>query len=126
MLLELYYRTGDTNKSSELLKTSVEAFGDNPEFLLKAVQYSEANALTDRELEAAKRLAAVGTNVGKDSLSLACAYFRNNDKTNFYSTARTAIEKGGIPVRETIIAHPLFAPWREDEEFKKLSGSEKK
>ncbi len=125
-LLELYYSTGDTNKSSELLKTAVETFGDNPEFLLKAVQYSEANTLPDRELEAAKRLVAVGTNVGQDYLSLACAYFRNNDKTNFYSTARSAIEKGGIPVREAIVSQPLFAPWREDEDFKKLSGSAKK
>ena len=125
-LLELYYSTGDTNKTSELLKTAVETFGDNPEFLLKAVQFSEANALPERELEAAKRLATAGTNAGDDLLCLACAYYRNNDKTNFYSTARTAIEKGGIPVREAIISHPLFAPWREDEDFKKLSGAAKK
>lgn len=125
-LLELYYSTGDTNKTSELLKTAVVTFGDNPEFLLKAVHFSEANALPERELEAAKRLATSGTNAGDDLLCLACAYYRNNDKTNFYSTARTAIEKGGIPVREAILSHPLFAPWREDEDFKKLSGAAKK
>lgn len=125
-LLELYYSTGDTNRSSELLKSSVEIFGDNPEFLLKAVQYSEGNSLPERELEAAKKLAVVGTNVGDDYLYLACAYFRNNDKTNFYATARTAIEKGGIPVRQAILVHPLFAPWRDDAEFKKLEGTGKK
>jgi hypothetical protein len=79
--------------------------------------------LPDRELEAAKKLAVVGTNAGDSQLHLARAWFRNNDKTNFYATARTAIEKGGLPVREAFFSIPLFAPWREEEEFKKLQGS---
>ncbi|MEI6073398.1 MAG: DUF2723 domain-containing protein [Verrucomicrobiae bacterium] len=122
-LLELYYSTGETNKSSEILKAAVETFQDNPEFLLKAVQFSEMNALPDRELDAAKKLAVVGTNAGEAQMLLARAWFRNNDKTNFYAAARTAIEKGGLPARETLFAHPLFAPWRGEEEFKKLQSS---
>jgi tetratricopeptide (TPR) repeat protein len=121
-LLELYYGTGDTNKSSELLKSAVATFHDKPEFLRKAVRYSEMNALPDRELDAAKMLAVVGTNAGESQLLLARAWFRNNNKTNFYATARTAIEKGGLPVREAFFSFPLFAPWREEEEFKKLQA----
>ncbi|MEI6279991.1 MAG: DUF2723 domain-containing protein [Verrucomicrobiae bacterium] len=122
-LLDLYYSTGDTNKSSDLLKSSVKIFHDNPEFLLKAVQLSEMNALPDRELDAAKMLAAVGTNAGESQLLLARAWFRNNDKTNFYTTARAAIEKGGLPAREALFKIPLFAPWREEEEFQKLQNA---
>jgi hypothetical protein len=80
------------------------------------------NALPDRELDAAKMLAVVGTNAGESQLLLARAWFRNNNKTNFYATARTAIEKGGLPVREAFFSLPLFAPWREEEEFKKLQS----
>jgi len=122
-LLGLYFSTGDTNKSSDLLKSSLGIFSNDPDFLLKAVQFSEMSGLPDRELEAAKMLTVVGTNAGDSQLLLARAWFRNNDKTNFYVAARTAIEKGGLPVREAFFSIPLFAPWREEEEFKKLQGS---
>jgi len=120
-LLELYSNTGDTNGTSEFLSQAVETFGDNPEFLRTATQYAELNNLPASELAAARKLVAGATNTtGDDYLLLARAFFRNNDKTNFYSAAKTAIEKGGLPVREAIMGHPLFAPWREEEEFQKL------
>ncbi|MEI6033076.1 MAG: DUF2723 domain-containing protein [Verrucomicrobiae bacterium] len=122
-LLELYSSVGDTNRSSDLLKSSVEFFHDDPGFLLKAVQLSEMNGLPDRELAAAKLLAEVGTNAGEAQMLLARAWFRNNNKTNFYSAARTAIEKGGLTVKEAIFTSQLFAPWRGDEEFKKLQAA---
>jgi hypothetical protein len=121
-LLGLYSSTGDTNKASDLLGKSMEVFRDDPEFLRKAVQYGEINNLPSQEIAAARKLVATGTNSGDDYLLLARAFFRNNDKTNFYSAARTAIEKGGLPMREVILAHPLFAPWRQEEEFKKLQN----
>lgn len=121
-LLGLYSSTGDTNKASDLLDKSMEVFRDDPEFLRKAVQYGEINNLPSQEIAAARKLVATGTNSGDDYLLLARAFFRNNDKTNFYSAARTAIEKGGLPMREVILAHPLFAPWRQEEEFKKLQN----
>jgi len=118
-LLELYTSTGETNKTTELLNKSVELL-DDPEFLRKAVQYGEMNNLPAQEVAAAKKLVAAGTNSGDDYLLLARAFFRNNDKTNFYPAARTAIQKGGLPMREAIFEHPLFAAWRQDEEFKNL------
>lgn len=121
-LLELYTSTGDTNKTTELLGRSVELFQDDPDFLRKAVQYGEANNLPGQEVAAAQKLVAVETNTVDDYLLLAKAYFRNNDKTNFYAAARTAIERGGLPMREAIFAHPFFAPWREEDEFKKLKN----
>ena len=121
-LLELYYDIGETNKTTALLNKSVEQFGKDPEYLRKAVQYGEMNSLPAQEVAAAKKLVAAGTNSGEDFLLLARAYFRNNDKTNFYSAARTAIEKSGLPMREAIFDHPLFAPWRQDAEFKNLEN----
>lgn len=121
-LLELYYKTGDTNKTTELLTRAVETFQGDPDFLRTAIQYGEMSGLPAQELAAAKRLAAVGTNAGDDYLLLARAYFRNNDKTNFYSAAKVAIQKGGLPMREAIFEHPLFAPWRGEEEFKALQN----
>ena len=119
-LLELYTSTGETNKITELLDKSVEVFKDDPEFLRKAVQFGEMNNLPAQEVAAARKLVAAGTNSGDDFLLLARAFFRSNDKTNFYPAARTAIQKGGLPMREAIFEHPLFAPWRQDEEFKSL------
>ncbi|MFZ4776546.1 MAG: protein O-mannosyl-transferase family [Terrimicrobiaceae bacterium] len=125
-LLDIYYNTGETNQTSELLGQAVETFQDDPDFLRTAVQYGEMNALAAQELAAAKKLVAVEsnatTNAGNDYLLLARAAFKNNDKTNFYSAARTAIQKGGLPVREAIFKHPLFEPWRKDEEFQKLQS----
>lgn len=121
-LLELYSSTGDTNELSEFLSQAVETFGDNPKFLRTAAQYAEANDLPASELAAARKLVAGATNTGDDYLLLARACFRNNDKTNFYSAAKTAIEKGGLPIREAIMGYPLFTPWREEEEFKKLKA----
>lgn len=119
-LLELYYSTGDTNKTGELIARSVETFRDDPEFLKIAVQYGEMNDLPASELAAATNLVAVGTNGGDDFLLLARAWFRNNNKTNFYNAARQAIARGGLPMREAIGTHPLFEPWRQEEAFKKL------
>ena len=119
-LLDLYSNTGETNKTTELLDKSVEIFRDDPEFLRKAVRYGEMNNLPAQEVAAAKKLVAAGTNSGDDYLLLARACFRNKDKTNFYSAARTAIQKGGLPMSEAVFEHPLFAPWRQEEEFKSL------
>ena len=119
-LLELYTGTGETNKITGLLDKSVEMFPDDPGFLRKAVQFGEMNSLPAQEVAAAKKLVAAGTNSGDDYLLLARACFRNNDKTNFYSAAGTAIKKGGLPMREAVFDHPLFAPWRQENEFKKL------
>jgi len=119
-LLELYYATGDTNRTSKLLEASIKTFADDADFLARAAQYGEMNALPERELDAAKALAEVGTNAADTGLLLCRAYFRNNDKTNFYAAARATIEKGGLPVREALFEFPLFAPWREEEEFKNL------
>ena len=95
-------------------------FPDDPGFLRKAVQFGEMNNLPAQEVAAAQKLVAAGTNSGDDFLLLARASFRKNDKTNFYQAARTAITKGGLPMREAVFEHPLFAPWRQEEEFKKL------
>ena len=121
-LLELYTTTGETNKIAGLLNKSVEVFRGDPEFLRKAVQFGEMNNLPAQEVAAARNLVAPGTNSGDDFLLLARAFFKNNDKTNFYPAARAAIQKGGLPMREAIFEHPLFAPWRQDEEFKSLHG----
>ena len=119
-LLELYTNTGETNKITGLLDKSVELFQGDLEFLRKAVQFGEMNNLPAQEVVAAQKLVAAGTNSGDDSLLLARASFRKNDKTNYYQAARTAITKGGLPMREAVFDHPLFAPWRQEEEFKKL------
>ncbi len=121
-LMELYTSTGETNKMTELLGRSVGLFHDDPDFLRKAIQYGEMNDLPGQEVAAAQKLVAAGTNSADDYLLLARAFFRNNDKTNFYSAARTAIQKGGLPIREAVFEHPLFAPWREEDEFKNLKN----
>ncbi|MEI6492892.1 MAG: DUF2723 domain-containing protein [Verrucomicrobiota bacterium] len=121
-LLELYTSIGETNKITTLIDKSVEVFPDDAEFLHKAIQFGEMNNLPEQEVAAAQKLVAEGTNSGDDFLLLARACFRNKDKTNFYSAARTAIQKGGLPIREAIFDHPLFAPWRQDEEFKALQN----
>jgi tetratricopeptide (TPR) repeat protein len=119
-LIDLYTASGETNKITLVLDKTLELFRDDPGFLRKAVEYGEKNNIPAQEVAAAQMLVSTGTNSGEDYLLLARALFRNNDKTNFYPAARTAIQKGGLPMREAIFAHPLFAPWRGDEEFKKL------
>jgi len=121
-LLGLYHAINDTNRSSALLESSIQAFTNDEEFLVRAARFGEMSAMPKRELEAAKALALVSTNAGDANLLLCRAYFRNDDKTNFFSAARTAIEKGGLPAREALFEDPLFAPWRQEEEFQKLRG----
>jgi hypothetical protein len=58
-------------------------------------------------------------------LILAKAAALNNDTDKFFPAAQSAIEKGGLPMREFIERQPLFKAMRSEPAYKKLLGQDK-
>lgn len=121
-LLELYASAGDTNKVSDLLGNSIPLLAKDAAFLRVAAEYGEAGGLPEYELAAATALVAVEPEIAENQLALARAALRNRKKDVFYSAARIAVEKGGLPMREVLAKSPEFDAVRNDPEFQSLLG----
>jgi tetratricopeptide (TPR) repeat protein len=119
-LLELYASAGDTNKVSSLLGKSIPQFAQDAAFLRVAAEYAEVSGLTESELAAAEALVAFEPEIAENQLVLARAAMRNNKKTEFFSAARAAIEKGGLPMREALTKSSEFESMRSDPEFQAI------
>jgi hypothetical protein len=91
-------------------------------FLRVAAEYGEAGGLPESELAAATALVAVEPDIAENQLALARAALRNRKKDVFYSAARIAVEKGGLPMREVLAKSPEFDPVRNDPEFQSILG----
>jgi tetratricopeptide (TPR) repeat protein len=121
-LLELYASAGETNKVSDLLGNSIPLLAKDAAFLRVAAEYGEAGGLPESELAAATALVAVEPDIAENQLALARAALRNRKKDVFYSAARIAVEKGGLPMREVLAKSPEFDPVRNDPEFQSILG----
>jgi tetratricopeptide (TPR) repeat protein len=121
-LLELYASVGDTNKVSDLLGNSIPLLAKDAAFLKVAVEYGEAGGLPECELAAAKALVAVEPEVAENQFALARAALRNRKKEEFFTAARAAVEKGGLPMREALAKSTEFDPVRNDPEFQAILG----
>jgi tetratricopeptide (TPR) repeat protein len=121
-LLELYASAGETNKVSDLLENSIPLLAKDAAFLRVAAEYGEAGGLPEYELAAATALVAVEPDIAENQLALARAALRNRKKDVFYSAARIAVEKGGLPMREVLAKSPEFDPVRNDPEFQSILG----
>jgi hypothetical protein len=47
---------------------------------------------------------------------------RNRKKEEFFTAARAAVEKGGLPMREAFAKSTEFDPVRNDPEFQEILG----
>jgi hypothetical protein len=121
-LLELYASAGETNKVSDLLGNSIPLLAKDADFLRVAVEYGEAGGLPESELAAAKALVAVEPDVAENQFALARAALRNRKKEEFFTAARAAVEKGGLPMREAFAKSTEFDPVRNDPEFQEILG----
>jgi Flp pilus assembly protein TadD len=123
-LLELYASAGDSNNIAQALDGSISRFGQNPEFLRAAITYAEAAGLKERELAAAKALVEIRPDEPDHHLLLAKASLLNKDTEGFLNAARVAVEKGGLPIRETLSKSQFFEPMRTNADFKKIIGND--
>jgi tetratricopeptide (TPR) repeat protein len=121
-LLELYASAGDTNKVSKLLEKSIPELAKDSAFLRFAAEYGEAGGLPESELAAATELVAVEPEIAENQLALARAALRNRKKDVFYSAARIAVEKGGLPMREVLAKSSEFDAVRSEPEFEAILG----
>jgi tetratricopeptide (TPR) repeat protein len=121
-LLELYASAGDTNKVATLLGNSIPLLAKDAAFLKVAAEYGEAGGLPESELAAATALVALEPDIAENQLALARAALRNNKKTEFFSAARVAVEKGGLPMREVLAKSREFDPLRKEPEFQTILG----
>jgi tetratricopeptide (TPR) repeat protein len=121
-LLELYASAGDTNKVSKLLEKSIPELAKDSAFLRFAAEYGEAGGLPESELAAATELVAVEPEIAENQLALARAALRNRKMDVFYSAARIAVEKGGLPMREVLAKSSEFDAVRSEPEFEAILG----
>jgi len=121
-LLGLYASVGDTNKVSWLLEKSIPLMAKDTSFLRVAAGYGEAGDLPKTALAAANALVAVEPDSAENQLLLAKAALRNRNNEVFYAAARSALQKGGLPMREAFAKSSEFDSVRKDAEFQALLG----
>ena len=121
-LLALYAEAGDTNSVAALLGKSIPLLKNDPDFLRTAALYGQGGGLHDWEFAAATALVEVEPEAAENHLSLAKAALRSGKKTESLAAARTAVEKGGLPMREALAKSPEFEALRADPEFQALLG----
>ena len=124
-LLQLYASVGDITQAHDLLKKSLLLFANESDFLVFATEFAEAGKWPTDSLAAAVALVAIHPEDAQNQLILAKAAALNNDKDKFFPAAQSAIEKGGLPMREFIDRQPLFKAMRSEPAYKKLLGHDK-
>ncbi len=120
-LVTLYANIGDTNKVQPLLDRALKDFSNDSDMLRYIISYHEEMGDLGGTLEPSKRLVEIEKSNVQNHLLLARAYYAQQKKKEFYEAAEEAVKIGGRNVQETLLYEPLFAPWREEPEFKKLT-----
>lgn len=120
-LIVLHSSVGDTNKAGMLVEQTVRDFPDDVVLLRKAVNYYELNNERKKMVDPALRLTQIEATNPENYFVLARAWFSLNKKKEFYEAAEKAVKLGGETMRATLDQDPLLAPWRSEEEFKKLT-----
>jgi len=100
----------------------VRALADKPEFLSQATVLGAAAGLDKASLKAAEALVAAKPADGEANLLLALALLRNGDTNRSLVSAREAVAKGGLAMREALKNSPDFDRIRDNPEFKKIAG----
>ena len=121
-LLELYASVGDTNKVAPLLGNSIPLLAKDAAFLKVAVEYGAAGGLPESELAAATALVALEPDIAENQLALARAALRNNNRPEFFSALRLAMEMGGLPMQEVLAKSQEFDSVRNEPEFQTILG----
>ena len=124
-LLQLYASVGDITQAHDLLKKSLLLFASETNFLVFATEFAEAGKWPADALAAAVALVAIQPEDPQNQLILAKSAALNNDKEKFFPAAQSAIEMGGLPMREFIDRQPLFEAMRSEPAYKKLLGQDK-
>jgi tetratricopeptide (TPR) repeat protein len=119
-LLRLYMETGQPDLARQQLELSAQAFGDNPDFLKFAVDFSNSNGQWQAGLGPARRLANVMSNDAGVWLALARFEFANREMNAFLESARRAVQLGGIQAKSALANDPMYAMVRGTPEFQQL------
>jgi tetratricopeptide (TPR) repeat protein len=120
-LIEIYANVGDTNNGTPMARRALKDFPEDTDMLRFVIQYYEQNNELAETFDAAKRLTEVESSNLDNYLILSRALFYRNKKKEFYKAAEKAVELGGNEVREGFRNEPMFSPWTNDPEFKKLT-----
>jgi tetratricopeptide (TPR) repeat protein len=119
-LLRLYLETGQPEMVRRQLEESTAAFGDNPEFLAFAVDFSNSNGQWQAGLGPARRLANAMSNDAGVWLALARFEFANREMNAFLESARRAVQLGGVQAKTSLANDPMYAMVRGTPEFQQL------
>ncbi len=120
LLIKIHDDIRDTNRVVPLVERALRDFPDDADMMRFLITHYEVTKNLPATLTPAKRLTELESTNVHNHLFLVRAYYVNNDKDAFYTTARKAIELGGQPVRDAFASEAEFAPWRDEPEFQKL------
>ena len=124
-LMQLYAGVGEVKKGSQLLEAAIPRFANEPNFLRMAAEFGEGWQLPKAQITAADALVALELDRPENYLLLAHAAIRIKDRDKFLSAAQSAVEKGGLPMREALEKIPIFQPMIADPQFQKILGKDK-
>ncbi len=119
-LLRLYIETGQNDLARAQLEASGQIFGDSPEFLKFAVDFSNTTGQFQAGLGPARKLVGVAPNDPNAWLLLARFEFANRETNAFVEAARKAISLGGIQARMALANDPLYMMVRGSPDFQRL------
>ncbi len=124
-LMQLYAGVGEVKKGTLLLDAAIPRFANEPNFLRMAAEFGEGWQLPKAQITAADALVALEPDRPENYLLLAHAAIRIKDRNKFLSAAQSAVEKGGLPMREALEKIPIFQPMIADPQFQKILGKDK-
>lgn len=121
-LLRLYMEAGQFDDVKALMKESMISYGDNPDFLKFAVDFSNSNAQWQVGLEPARKIVTLFPNDPKWWLLLARFEFANRQTNAFFEAAQKAIQIGGVQAKMMLANDPLYAIVRGSPDFMNMLG----
>ena len=119
-LLRLYVETGQNDMARAQLEEAATVFGDSPEFLKFATEFSNNSGQWQAGLGLARKFVTVAPNDPNAWLLLARFEFANRQTNAFAEAARKAIQLGGMQARIAIANDPLYLMVRGSPDFQRL------
>lgn len=121
-LLALHASVGDAEKLQAELDSLLPRFKEDPETLRMAVQLAEAAGLNASGLDGARMLVKAEPDEAGNHLLLARMAILGGMTNDAAEAARTAVGKGGLPIREALEKAKVFEPLRGLPEFGSSAG----
>ncbi|MFZ5805785.1 MAG: protein O-mannosyl-transferase family [Verrucomicrobiota bacterium] len=121
-LIQCYVVLQDFDQKEELSTMAFPLFSKDEELYRELIHYCVAGKKYDDALKLTDALIALKPQDAQNKFISAKIFFMAEKKDEFYKTAQSAIQQGGVSMRERFALDASFLPIRADPEFQALLG----